>query len=97
MDDSFEGGFMFAMFVLETLSGKVSHNDLATRLKEIRDGDRTLSPSPLDAITSIEADVGRPLPDSLRKSVHRLLGDCATTRTNEQLAASRILEMMGLD
>jgi len=88
---------MFAMFVLETLSGKVSHDELVKRLKEIRDGDQTLSPSPLDAIAAIEADAGRPLPDDLRKSVQRLLSDRETTRANERLAASRILAMMGRD
>jgi len=97
MNDSFESGFMFAMFVLETLSGKVSQDELAARLKEIRDGGRTLSPSPLDVIASIEAEAGRPLPEILRKSVHKQLADRAKTRENERLAASRILVMMGME
>ncbi len=97
MDKSFEDGFIFAMLVLETLSGKVSPEALAARLKEIRDGDFTLSPSPPDVIAAIEAEFGRPLPESLRNSVPRLLGDRATTRANEQLAASRILKMMGME
>jgi hypothetical protein len=97
MNDSFESGFMFAMFVLETVSGKVSQDELATVLKEIRNGDRTLSPSPPDAITAIEEDYGRQLPENLRESVRKLLGDRAKTRENERIAASRILTMMGME
>lgn len=97
MDDSFEAGFMFAIHVFQTFTGNVTDDDLAKRLAEIRDGERTLRPSPPDAIAGIEAQVGAPLPDKLRKSVDRLLGNRTAFREEERAKAARILAMMGYD
>jgi len=95
MEDSFESGFMFAHYVFETFPTAFTHDDLVARLKEIRDGERTLRPSPLDAIAGIEAEVGRPMPEELRDDVHRWLADREATQKQERRMASRILAMMG--
>ena len=97
MDDSFEAGFMFAVQVFQTFTGDVTEDGLAKRLAEIRDGERTLRPSPPDAIAGIEAQTGAPLPDKLRKGVDRLLGDRTSFRDEERAKAARILAMMGYD
>jgi hypothetical protein len=94
-DDSFEAGFMFALHVFKTLPSPVTEDDLAKRLIEIRNGESTLRPSPLDAIASIEEAAGRPLPTVLRESVHRLLGDRSASAAEEREKAARILNMMG--
>jgi len=97
MDESFEAGFMFAIQVLQTFTADVMEDDLVKRLAEIRDGERTLRPSPPDAIAGIEAQTGAPLPDKLRKGVDRLLGDRTSFREEERAKAARILAMMGYD
>jgi hypothetical protein len=97
MDDSFEAGFMFAVQVFQTFTGDVTEDGLAKRLAEIRDGERTLRPSPPDAIAGIEVQIGAPLPGNLRNSVNRLLGDRTAFREEERAKAARILEMMGDD
>ncbi len=94
---SFEDGFMFGLFIAQTLVDKIPIERIAERLLDIVNGKLTLSPSPADAIAAIEADNKKPLPEELRESVHRMLGDRAEADARNKVRAEIILKMMGYD
>ena len=75
VDDQFIDGFQFALIVLSSMGHNPGIDAIAAQLTSVVNGDLTLSPSPPEAIRSIEAEYGVPLPEHLKNSVHRLLGN----------------------
>lgn len=94
-EESFEEGFLFAWYVLNTMKPSVSLDAMAARLEEIADGHLTIRPSPPDAIAGIEAESGKPLPESLRASVHRMLANHAEDQRHDRQTAAMMLRRMG--
>ena len=94
-EEAFGDGFMFALFVTDAKSDGKSWDALANKLRDIVNGNLSLSPSPPDAIAAIEADAGKTLPDVLCASVHRMLGDRAELDAKNRERAQIILKMMG--
>lgn len=88
---------MFALIVFNTMTDKISTDRLAQQLLDLVNRKLSLSPSPADAIAGMEAEVGRKMPENLRASVHRMLGDRADLDAANRSRAERILTMMGFD
>ena len=75
VDDQFMEGYQFALIVLGSMGHNPGLDAIASQLMSVVKGDLTLSPSPPEAIQSIEADYRVPLPEHLKQSVHRILGN----------------------
>ncbi|HEY4311135.1 MAG TPA: hypothetical protein VGN12_16925 [Pirellulales bacterium] len=95
-NEDFEDGFMFALFVAESMGFQLNIDALAERLRDIVSGKMTLIPSAADAIASIEKDAGKRLPDNLRESTRKALSNRADLDKANKLRAITVMRMMGV-
>ncbi len=96
-DDDFRDGFIFALHVQGSLGDKADFDAIVAQLVSVARGQLSLQPSPDEAIRGIEADAGKPLPDILKQSVHRMLNSRKQTDATNQKFAHRMLALMGVD
>lgn len=95
VDDQFMEGFQFALIVLGGMGHNPGLDAIASQLLSVVTGDLTLSPSPPEAIQSIEADYGMPLPEHLKQSVHRMLENRREADEDRKQTCLEILKRMG--
>lgn len=95
VDDQFMEGFQFALIVLSSMGHNPGIDAIAAQLTCVVKGDLTFSPSPPEAIQSIEAEYGEHLPEHLKRSVHRLLGNRQEMDEARRRTCLAILEKMG--
>ncbi len=95
VDDQFMEGFQFALIVLGSMGHDPGIDAIAAQMTSVVKGDLTLSPSPPEAIQSIEVEYGVPLPEHLKQSVHRLLGDRREMDEDRRKTCLAVLAQMG--
>jgi len=95
VDDQFMEGFQFALIVLSSMGHSPDIDAIAAQLMGVVNGDLTLSPSPPEAIQAVESQTGKPLPESLKQSVHRMLGNRREMDEDRKQTCSAVLKFMG--
>lgn len=95
VDDQFMEGFQFALFVLGSMVNIPNRETIAAQLKSVAQGELTLFPSPTEAIQSIESEAEITLPESLKQSVHRLLGNRRELDREHRRTCLAVLRWMG--
>lgn len=95
VDDQFMDGFQFALIVLRSMGHNPGLDAIAAQMTRVVNGDLTLSPSPPEAIQAIESQYGRPLPEELKQSVHRMLGNRRQADEDRKRICSAVLKYFG--
>jgi hypothetical protein len=93
--ESFERGFMFALFVFKTFEDNISVEQLAARLQEVESGQLSLISSDADIIAGMEKETGKPMPPHLRESLRRMQANRSERDAEFQASARIVLNMMG--
>jgi hypothetical protein len=96
-DEDFTEGFMFALRVVDSLGDRHDFDSIVAQLLAVAKGELSLQPSPEEAIRNIEADVGRPMPDVLKRSVHRMQASRHEADATNRGFALRMLSQMDID
>lgn len=92
---SFQRGYWFAELVHKALGTNIDLKAEADLMIDVANGDVSLMSSPLETILDIEREFNKPLPESLRQSVHKMVGGQRKSNDDfNRLAANVIVLLM---